>query len=82
MIIIYSFIYLATLATEFAKVFIGALLIMPCVILSIIGELLQPLYFILEKHLRGHWLRLWAIIFVTLVILFRWLFAPPVDFWL
>lgn len=75
MIVIYSFIYIATLAVEFAKVFIGALLIMSCVILSTIGELLQPSYFILEEYLRGRWLRLWAIIFTTLIILFRWLFC-------
>ena len=73
MIVVYSFIYLATLAAEFVKVLIGALLIMPCVLLSSIGETLQPLYFILEKHLRGRWLSLWAIIFVSLVFLFRWL---------
>lgn len=75
MIIVYSFIYLAMLAIEFAKVLIGALLIVPCVFLSSIGELLQPLYFILEKHLRGRWLSLWAIIFALLVILFCWLFC-------
>lgn len=75
MIIIYSFIYLATIAAEFAKIFIGTLLIVQCVFLSAIGELLQPSYFILEKYLRGRWLRLWAIIFATLVILFSWLFC-------
>ena len=75
MIIIYSFIYLATLAAEFVKVLVGVLLIAQCVLLSSLGELLQPLYFILEKHLRGRWLRLWAIICTTLVILFRWLFC-------
>lgn len=75
MIVVYSFIYLAMLAAEFVKVLFGALLIMPCVFLSSIGETLQPLYFILEKYLRGRWLSLWAIIFASLVILFRFLFC-------
>ena len=75
MIVVYSFIYLATLAAEFVKVLVGVLLIAQCVLLSSLGELLQPLYFILEKHLRGRWLSLWAIIFASLVILFRFLFC-------